>query len=284
MSEQETLPAHRIAGNTAEVSKIETGKEGLKLSTLEDMFRFAKYVAASGLAPKGMDKPETILVALQSGMEIGFSPMQALQNMTVINGKSNIYGDAGLALVRGKGLLEDMIEAWEGEIANGTRKVTVTLKRKGQTPIARTFGIDDAKRAGLWGKSGPWSQFPERMLRYRALAFALRDGFSDALKGVAIAEEDYTTTKARNITSEVQVSDPRALALAEPAQDKGAVEIIAPASNMSIVDEIRPLIENAKPTKLSKIAKAIGMEWDGFYDNWSNATPEQLATIKSMLA
>jgi hypothetical protein len=51
----------------------------------------------------------------------------------------------------------------------------------------------DAKRAGLAGKSGPWSQYPERMLALRARGFALRNAFADALRGLITAEEaqDY---------------------------------------------------------------------------------------------
>jgi hypothetical protein len=55
------------------------------------------------------------------------------------------------------------------------------------------FSVADAKRAGLWGKSGPWTQYPRRMLQLRARGFALRDAFPDVLKGLVTAEEaqDY---------------------------------------------------------------------------------------------
>ncbi len=51
----------------------------------------------------------------------------------------------------------------------------------------------DAKRAGLWGKGGPWTAYPKRMLQMRARGFALRDAFPDVLKGMISVEEaqDY---------------------------------------------------------------------------------------------
>jgi hypothetical protein len=54
----------------------------------------------------------------------------------------------------------------------------------------------DAKRARLAGKTGPWSQYPERMLALRARGFALRNAFADALRGLITAEEaqDYPQT------------------------------------------------------------------------------------------
>ena len=59
----------------------------------------------------------------------------------------------------------------------------------------------DAKRAGLWGKSGPWTQYPDRMLLFRARGFALRDAFGDYLRGLRTVEEqgdiiDVTPTRA----------------------------------------------------------------------------------------
>jgi hypothetical protein len=48
--------------------------------------------------------------------------------------------------------------------------------------------VADAKLARLWGKSGPWQQYPKRMLQMRARV-AFRDLFADALGGHYIAEE-----------------------------------------------------------------------------------------------
>jgi hypothetical protein len=59
------------------------------------------------------------------------------------------------------------------------------------------FTVADAKKAGLWGKTGPWTQYPKRMLQMRARGFALRDAFPDVLKGLVTAEEaqDYPATQ-----------------------------------------------------------------------------------------
>jgi hypothetical protein len=76
-----------------------------------------------------------------------------------------------------------------------------TVKRKGEPEQSRTFSVDDAKKAGLWGKSGPWTQYPKRMLQMRARGFACRDVFADVLRGISVAEEvqDYPQTE-RDIT------------------------------------------------------------------------------------
>lgn len=187
-------------------------QNGIVFGNYDEMWRFAHAVANSGLAPKGIDKPESILVAMQLGMEIGLKPMGALQNIAVINGRPGIYGDAALGLVRASGLLEDYEEWYEvagkelktsrgdprtptaKEVQDETCACFVRSMRKGQKrAIVTSFSIGDAKLANLFGKAGPWTQYPARMLKFRARGFNLRDNFSDVLKGLKTTEEleDY---------------------------------------------------------------------------------------------
>jgi hypothetical protein len=166
---------------------------GLALQSFDDAFRFAKMVAASDFAPKDFKgKPESCLLAIQHGSEVGLSPMQSLQSIAVINGRPTIWGDAALALVQSSPVCEYVKEYVEGQGDNLT--AVCEAKRRGYpAPTVSRFSMADAKRAGLAGKSGPWSQYPERMLQLRARGFALRNAFADALRGLITAEEaqDY---------------------------------------------------------------------------------------------
>jgi hypothetical protein len=161
--------------------------KGVSLESFEQLWRFAQCIAKSPFAPKGMETPEAIVPAIQLGLEIGLSPMAALQNVAVINGRPGIYGDAALALVRASGLCESYTQKTEG--AGDTLAAVVASKRNGHEPLTHRFSVSDAKKAGLWGKSGPWSQYPERMLLFRARGFNLRDNFGDVLKGLRTTEE-----------------------------------------------------------------------------------------------
>jgi hypothetical protein len=168
---------------------------GLALQSFDDAFRFAKMVAASEFAPKDFKgKPESCLLAIQHGSEVGLSPMQSLQSIAVINGRPTIWGDAALALVQACSVCEYVREYMEGEGDNLT--AVCEAKRQGYpSPSVSRFSVADAKKAGLWGKSGPWTQYPSRMLQLRARGFALRNAFADALRGLVTAEEaqDYPT-------------------------------------------------------------------------------------------
>lgn len=185
--------------------------------TLEEAWRLSAALAASGMTPKayGGDK-NRIMVGIMAGAEVGLTPFAALQSIAVIGNNPSLWGDGALALVQASGLLDDMEETDDGTTA------TCRLNRTGRkTPIVRSFSMDDAKKAGLAGKSGPWTQYPARMRQMRARAFALRDGFSDVLKGLHIAEEvrDYAPMPGEtlSIASENPLSATMLIEQSQPA-------------------------------------------------------------------
>lgn len=186
------------------------GDRGIALRNLAQAKLWAKDVAASGMAPRGMDTEGKVLLAVQTGMELGFSPMQALQAVVVVNGRATLMGEAALALVRSSGLLERGTD-----IEFGCRPTTADEKdalgsmvgycrthRLGKQPNETYFGELDAKRAKLWGKAGPWTEYPNRMLQWRAIGFHFRDYWSDVGKGVMIDVEarDIHSAKVRDVT------------------------------------------------------------------------------------
>ncbi len=180
---------------------IAVGETGLQFKNSEELFRWAGALSKSGMVPKDyVDRPQAILAAVQLGSELGFSPMQALQSIAVINGRPSVWGDGLVAIALASGLCEDI----SVEIS-GTGEVMAAkceVKRKGiVSPFVATFSVANAKKAGLWGKAGPWAAYPERMLQNRARAFAIRDAFADMLRGIGVREEvmDFTTEQARQV-------------------------------------------------------------------------------------
>ena len=170
-----------------------TNNKGFAPATLTEAIQFSEMLANSSMVPKAYQgKPQDILVCVQWGYEMGLAPMQALQNIAVINGKPSVYGDAALALVQASSVCEDVQETMEDEGTTNPTAVCVA-KRKNRSPVVVRFSVEDAKRAGLWGKQGPWQAYPKRMMQMRARGFALRDAFPDVLKGLITAEEaqDY---------------------------------------------------------------------------------------------
>ncbi|MFZ5566011.1 MAG: hypothetical protein ACOY95_03310 [Pseudomonadota bacterium] len=178
------MSSQALAEQSAGALAQRTPQFDLSPRTLDEALRFSDYLAASDMVPKDFKgKAGNCLVAIQWGMEIGLKPLQAMQNIAVINGRPSLWGDAVIALVRSSPLCEYVIETDDGNVA------TCRVKRRGEPEQVRTFSMDDAKAAGLMSKEGPWKNYPKRMRQMRARAFAVRDVFPDVLKGMPVAEE-----------------------------------------------------------------------------------------------
>jgi hypothetical protein len=234
---------------STELSTNTTPTRGLALATFDDAFRFAAMVAKSDFAPKDFrGKPESCLLAIQHGSEIGLSPMQSLQNIACINGRPAIWGDAALALCLASPVCDGIHELIEGDGDNMTAVCQTSRKGKDANVVGR-FSVADAKRAGLWGKSGPWTQYPKRMLQLRARGFALRDAFPDVLKGLVTAEEaqDYPANEpakeaAKPATPSVVKVTPVAPVVPEDPMGKARLAV-SRATTFEMLDAIRNLVD-----------------------------------------
>ncbi len=229
---------------STEISTNTTPARGLALASFDDAFRFATMVAKSEFAPKDFrGKPESCMLAIQHGSEIGLSPMQSLQNIACINGRPAIWGDAALAVAMASPVCEYVREHIEGD--GESMVATCEAKRRGyERPTVARFSVADAKKAGLWGKSGPWQQYPRRMLQLRARGFALRDAFPDVLKGLVTAEEaqDYPTTAAPPEPTVVRLKAEPVTAVPDDAMGKARLAV-SRATTFEMLDAIRTLVD-----------------------------------------
>lgn len=173
-------------------------------STLQEAQKIAEILASSELVPSDYrGKPNNVLVAVQFGAEIGLKPLQSLQGIAVINGRPCVWGDALLSVAMGHKDFEDIIE----EIDEARAMCTVI--RKGRKPCVRTFSVEDAKRAGLYNRKGPWMTYPQRMLQMRARSWAIRDSFADVLKGIQTREEVEDMPRERTVNVNVVEDAPK---------------------------------------------------------------------------
>lgn len=162
------------------------GTRGLQLTSIDDMFRYSKFVVASGLAPKSFRTPEQVTVAIQTGAELGFGPMHSLWAIPVINGRPTLMVEPAMALVLASNLCSARTDRFEGEGAKRTCIVALA-RRGGALAVERKFSIEEAKRAGLESRD-VWRGYPDRMLYARALGYALHDLFPDVLRGLRVSE------------------------------------------------------------------------------------------------
>lgn len=261
------VPAPRAAG-----AMTYSRDGGITPTNFDEAWRLAQLFARSNLVPKDYrDQPENCLVAMQMGAEVGLKPLQALQGIAVINGRPSIWGDALWALVQNSPIVEDETESYDEK----TKTATCRIKRKDRSEATvQSFSEADARTAGLWGKQGPWTTNPRRMLQMRARAFAARDAVPDVLKGLAVAEEALDIPPEREInpattepvrgTAALAAARDRAKA-AETVPDAAvapppaeAATLAEPAGSASPPAEAQPASQQDPSESLaSKVADAI---------------------------
>lgn len=208
---------------------------------LTEAFRFAEMISKSQLCPKNyMNRPDDTLIAMMMGNELGLNPLQAIQNIAVINGRPSIYGDALMALVQNHSSFKSVEESFDEE----TFTAICTVQRKNGKPHTQRYSRQDAETAKLWGKAGPWSQYPKRMMAMRARGFALRNQFADALAGLITREEAEDMPLEREIN---------------PIQESASVEQIAVEPTPYTDEEFKGLLPKwGKAIELGKqSAKSI---------------------------
>lgn len=152
-----------------------------------ELMSMARIAVESGIIPKNMTESQ-VVICVQLGSELGIPPMQAIQCIAVINGRPSLFGDIGLALFKARAPYESFEEdAPDVALENQTGRCRIIMKNGDE--IIRRFSVQEAQKANLWGKQGPWTNYPGRMLMWRARWWAMRDADPGVFKGISAAEE-----------------------------------------------------------------------------------------------
>lgn len=221
----ETLDRDQPVEINTEFTELGGGNQALAIipTTIGAVEDYAHAVKGSGLVPATLDTVPKVIVAILKGLELGLPPMQALENIAVINGRASIWGDIGLALIQRSGLMEHFSEGFSGDIASGTLTAWVKMKRKGlnDKPTRKTFSMEDAISARLWDgmslaadkrQKSQWVLRPKAMLQWRCRWLVMHALFSDVLRNMPGAEEMIDEIPMRDVTPKTQ----------KPRQDIGS--------------------------------------------------------------
>ena len=189
-------------------------------TTWEEVEAWADRIIAGNMVPAsyGIEAKDTggdakkaaeqtrarLVIGIEKGLEVGMGPVTALSTIMIVNNRPSVWGDGALALVHRQNVVEKVEQLYEGKEIVGDKNTISTsdftddftaifrIWRRGhEAAYEGKFSVRDAKRAHLWNnpRKQPWIEYPKRMLMARARAFALREGFSDCLFGLSIAEE-----------------------------------------------------------------------------------------------
>lgn len=221
---------------------------------LEMTWKLSQRVANTPFVPKGLQgKPESVLACILYGAELGIGPMQSLNSIHVIEGRTAMSPELMRAMVARHGHRIDVIEN-----SNDACEVKGVRADTGSTATVR-WTIEDARMAGLAGKNN-WKTYPRAMLLARATSELCRIVFPDIIAGLSYTPEEVASIEG------VEYSEPEPpVAAIEPI----AEEIV----EAELVEEPEPL---PKATR-KKIAEKLDME--EISDVIENAIPtEPVAT------
>jgi len=208
---------------------------GFRPANFSELWSFAQLISKTEMVPPQFrNKPGEILAAVQLGNEVGLPPMQSLQSIAVINGRPTLWGDGALAVVRSHPMCESMVELDPSDCLAAGYGECIIKRRDQAEPIIRKFTLAMAESAGLIkrsGSEGPWTKYRGRMLMMRARAWAMRDAIPEALKGIAIREEQLDQLPPRPPAPLLQL--PKRLdgkkKMGPPPPKKAAPEVEGPA-------------------------------------------------------
>lgn len=148
---------------------------------LEGGLKLADVFLKSGIVPSHFKSKEAVYVALLWGQELGFSPIQAVNSIEIIQGKPTLPAATIKALIASNGGTIEEVE-WSDNICH------LRLTRASWAPTDVTYTIDDAKKQGLTSKDN-WIRMPKAMLYARCISIGGRNMWADILKGLYSKEE-----------------------------------------------------------------------------------------------
>lgn len=159
---------------------------------IQPVAELASQVAGTEFVPVAIrQKPAAITAAILFGRELDMPPMQALQQVHVIEGRPSLSAEQQRAMVLAAGheIAYDLSVPMQ-VTATGRRRVGLTPSGTPQfgTPTAVVWNIAMAERAGLAGKPN-WKRHPRQMLEARATAELCRLIFADVTHGLPTSDE-----------------------------------------------------------------------------------------------
>lgn len=146
-------------------------------------------------------KEGQLMMCMIKGRELNMSPMEAVEQLDVINDQVTMRAQAMNKRVRQCGHSVTVV-AWDKEKCSikGVRKDT------GDEMIV-TYTIEDAILAGLTGKNN-WKNHPKSMLFARAMSALARSHFPDCLYGVYTPDEvEEIKVKGETVDSDPFISE-----------------------------------------------------------------------------
>lgn len=163
----------------------------------ESLWKLSQRISNTPFVPTALrGKNEAVLACVLYGAELGLGPMQSLNSIHVIEGRTAMSPELMRAMVARHGHRIDVIE-------NSATACEVKGIRSDTGSMATVrWTMDDAKLAGLAGKNN-WKTYPRAMLLARATSELCRIVFPDVIAGLSYTPEEVSSIAGIEYVEEI---------------------------------------------------------------------------------
>lgn len=215
---------------------------------LSERIQYAETLAESSLLPKQFQKqPANVLMAIEYGNSLELSPIQAIQEITVINGKPTASANLIGALVRKAGHRLRV----KADTATKTAVAQITRHDDPEYVYEVRWDMERAKSAGLTGKDN-WKNYPEAMLKARAITEVAREACPEALMGINYTREELEDSTGF-VEAPITVDPAVTTSKATPAED----DTLALLADTTTPEEMTRLWDTLTPEQQGKHQQAF---------------------------
>jgi len=246
--------------NTALVTQSRTALTAITPRSLDEIMKFAELVAKSGIKPTSLKTPADVAIVLLKGNELGMTPMQALSEIVVVEGRPTVTAAAIQSLVLNSGL----VEYWQITETTNERCTIETKRRGARAPVTITWDMERAKKIKFSQWVGPdnnrqkvtkaladkdnWQNYPSAMLRSRCGSELARAVYPDVVTGMYTPDEVDVFTTLDGETGEV-ISNGRAATPAAVMPDVGQRLAAARQAAAAESTPVEPVTVEAAPAE-----------------------------------
>jgi hypothetical protein len=170
-----------VAEKKQELARVELPVEDMPIT-----WKMIETMAAGTSIPvRYHGKPGDVLTVMKMGQELGISPLEALNEIYIVNGKPASSGKLLAALIWRAGHIIICNPSAVGASVRTWRKINGQYH---EMPVV-TFTLEDAERAHLMDKD-TYKQYPHAMMAWRAITLAARLHFPDVVSSIGYVPEE----------------------------------------------------------------------------------------------
>jgi hypothetical protein len=160
------------------------------------------FASTASIPTRYHGKPYDILTTMKMGQELGVPPLEALNEIYIVNGKPSASGKLLAAMIWRAGHIIIVDPSAEGAVVRSWRKINDKYHEMPEVSFLKV----DAERANLMDKE-TYQQYPQAMMAWRAITLAARLHFPDVVSSIGYVPEEHGLDDTVMMEAEANVTE-----------------------------------------------------------------------------